>query len=59
MCYNLLNYSTLLVGPVLRYFVPHLVAFSSRPEAASDVVSGVAVEEAGVDVLEIFDCLTF
>ena len=40
------------VGPallVLQTFLQYLPAFSSRPEAASDVTSGAAVEKGGTD----------
>ena len=35
---------SLLAVPVLRTFLQYLIAFYSRPEAASDVVSDVAAE---------------
>ena len=31
------------LGPILRTIVQNLIAFSSRPEAASDVISGTVV----------------
>ena len=38
------NYSTLCpVGPVLRTFVQYWITFCSRPQAASDIVSGTFV----------------
>ena len=56
--------------PVLRItFVQYLIAFRSRPEAASNVISGANVGQVGMDasvkklvilgqtVLEIYDCL--
>ena len=33
-----------LAGPVLRNFVQYLIAFCSRSEAASDVISGALVK---------------
>ena len=32
-----------LVGPVSHTFVQHLIAFCSRPEAASDIIFGASV----------------
>ena len=37
--------------PVIRTFVQYLIAFCSRPKAASDIISGVAVEQVGMGVL--------
>ena len=34
----------------LRTFMQHLIAFCSRPEAAREVVSSMAVEPIGLDV---------
>ena len=45
------NYSTLPGRPVLRItFVQYLIAFCTRPDATSDVVSGVAYRPIGVMV---------
>ena len=44
------NYSTLCpVEPVLRTFVQYLITFCSRPEAASDVISGTFARPIGLD----------
>ena len=37
------NYLTLPSGQVLRTFVVYLIAFCSRPDASSDVISSLAV----------------
>ena len=42
-------------GHVLRSFVQYLIPFCSRLEAASDVISGLAVELVGMDVPVKFD----
>ena len=36
--------------PFLRPCVQHIIAFFSRPERASDVTSGVAVESVDIDI---------
>ena len=45
---------SLLAGPVLRTFVQYSVAFCSRPKAANDVISGVAVDYVRMNVLVKF-----
>ena len=44
-------YSTLCpAGPVLRTFMQYLMTFCSRPEVDNDVISGVDVDNVGMDV---------
>ena len=42
---------SLPTGPVVRTFVLYLIALFNRPEAASDVISGMSVYQTGPDVL--------
>ena len=42
------------VAPILRTVVQYLIAFCSRLEVASDVISGANVEQVGMDVLVKF-----
>ena len=47
----ILGYSTRWpAGPVLRTFAQYLVAFCTRLEAASDIISGVAVGQVLMDI---------
>ena len=51
------NYWTLCpTGPVLRTFVQHLITFVSRPEAASEVISGEFVGPTLLDRCVKFRC---
>ena len=49
------NYSTLWpTAPVLRTFMQHLIAFCSRPEAASDAIAGKFVGPIVPEVCKIW-----
>ena len=43
-------FDSLSFVPVLRTFVRYLIAFCSRPEEASDVISGVVVDPTSLDI---------
>ena len=58
-----------VAGSILRTFVQYSIVFGARPEATSDVISDVVVDQAGTNVhenlvvlgqtvLEIYDPLT-
>ena len=47
-------FDSLPAGPVSRTVMQYSNTFCSRPEAVSDVISGVAVNYVGMDVREIF-----
>ena len=48
-------FDSLPFAPVLHYFVKYLIAFCSRLEAVSDVISSLAVEGVGTNVRAKFD----
>ena len=47
-------FDCLLAGSVLRTFVQQIIEFCCQPEAASDIVSVVDIEQVGVDALVKF-----
>ena len=42
-------FDSVSVGPVLLTFVQYLITFRSRPDVASDVISGVFVGPIAID----------
>ena len=43
-------FDSLPAGAVLYTFVHYLIAFCSRQDAASDFISGLAIDQTGTDV---------